>query len=87
MENYCVPCLPQYVIASRKMLALTDDPSTTVWICDAHALEYSLLENYLIGKEDTIETMWEEEEARRNSDLDGQYLQFLDSLSNPSNPT
>ncbi len=61
----CVPCQPLVAMATKKMLALCDDPSTTVWVCDAHALAYGHNDDYVIGDEVTIEILWQEEEALR----------------------
>lgn len=66
MSSYCDVCQPQQIVASKKMLDLASDPSTTVWVCETHAFSYGLNEDYLIGDEETIERLWEEEEARRD---------------------
>ncbi len=69
MTNHCDICAPSMTIASRKLLCLKDDPSTTIWVCDLHARIYCTQEGYIIGDADVIEELWEREEFSRELDF------------------
>ena len=84
MSNHCVPCQPQQVMASKKMLCLGDDPSTTVWVCDSCALRYAEVDNYVIGNESTIEAAGEEEEAMRDHLREIRANIIYSHISNPN---
>ena len=70
MPKYCDACQPQQVVASKKMLVLSSDPSVTVWVCDAHAQVYGLDETNIIGDEEMIEELWAIEASHRDGVAD-----------------
>ena len=65
MLNLCDICTPEQVVAYKKMLILSSDPCTTIWVCDECVEEYDYNEDCIIGDEETIEELWQEEETGR----------------------
>ena len=65
--NYCDACVPMLAIASKKMLILSSDPCLTIQVCDACAERCAQCEYMIIGDEETVERLWEAEEARRDA--------------------
>ncbi len=68
MVNLCDYCdRDSRQIAYKKVLILSSDPSVTIWVCNEHLEKFTGSDEFVIGDEDHIEQLWQEEEADREA--------------------